>query len=119
ETITLKNIFVKYEDASSAMKTKFDIKNLSANVDKIDLNKEIVQLKEVILDQSDSYVIFDKITTVKEKKDTTSAPINWVVSVDKIAVDKTNFLFRDNNQARMKGFDYGNIGIKDLAGAIK
>lgn len=118
ETITLKNIFVKYEDASSAMKTKFDIKNLSANVDRIDLNEEVVKLKEVILDQSDSYVIFDPINKTKEP-DTSSAPVNWVVSADKIAVDKTNFIFRDNNQARTKGFDYGNIGIKDLAGSIK
>lgn len=119
ETITLKNIFIKYEDASSAMQTQFDIKNLSANVEQIDLNKEVVKLKEVILDQSDSYVVFDKFTKVKESPDTASAPINWVVSVDKIAVDKTNFLFRDDNQARMKGFDYSNVGIKDLAGAIK
>ncbi|MCA5005469.1 translocation/assembly module TamB domain-containing protein [Sphingobacterium bovistauri] len=118
ETILLKNIFIKYEDASSAMKSKFDIKNLSANVEQIDLNKEVVKLKEIILDQSDSYVIFDKLTKVKEKQDTSSTPINWVVSADKIAVDKTNFLFRDDNQSRMKGFDYSNIGIKDLAGAI-
>jgi hypothetical protein len=101
------------------MQTQFDIKNLSANVEQIDLNKEVVKLKEVILDQSDSYVVFDKFTKVKESPDTASAPINWVVSVDKIAVDKTNFLFRDDNQARMKGFDYSNVGIKDLAGAIK
>lgn len=118
ETITLKNIFIRYDDASSAMKTKFDIKNLSANVDNIDLNKEIVKLKEVVLDQSDSYVVFDKISKTKEP-DTSSSSVNWVVSVDKIAVDKTNFLFRDNNQPRIKGFDYGNIGIKDLAGSLK
>jgi hypothetical protein len=119
ETITLKNILVKYEDSSSAMKTKFDIKNLSANVDQIDLNKEIVKLKDIVLDQSDSYVVFDKINKLKDKQDTYTTPVNWVVSVEKIAVDKTNFLFRDNNQARIKGFDYGNIGIKDLAGALK
>lgn len=118
ETITLKNIFIRYDDASSAMKTKFDIKNLSANVESIDLNKEVVKLKEVVLDQSDSYVLFDKITQTKEP-DTSSSSVNWTVSVDKIAVDKTNFTFKDDNQARMPGFDYGNIGIKDLAGAIR
>ncbi|WP_052258695.1 hypothetical protein [Sphingobacterium sp. T2] len=30
EVVTLKNIFVQYDDASSAMRTKFDIKNLSS-----------------------------------------------------------------------------------------
>ena len=119
ELISLKDIFIKYEDASSGMKTKFDIKNLAASIEQIDLNKEIVKLKELVLDQSDSYVVFDKLNKIKEKADTTSTPINWIVSVDKIAVDKTNFLFRDDNQSRMKGFDYGNIHIKDLAGSLK
>lgn len=118
EVVTLKNIFVQYDDASSAMRTKFDIKNLSANIDNIDLNKEIVQIKDIVLDQSDSYVIFDKLKKKPEEKDN-SSPANWIVSVDKIAVDKTHFLFRDNNQPRIKGFDYGNIGIKDLAGSLK
>ena len=117
ELIELKNILINYADASSKIDTKFDIKNLTANVDHIDLNKEIVKLKAVSLDQSDSYVIFGK-TPPKEKNDSTTTSANWLVSVDKIAIDKTNFKYRDDNQPRMKGFDYFNIGIKDLAGAL-
>src|SRR5690606_29664938 len=50
--IDLKNIFVQYQDASSAMDTKFDIKQLTANIEELDLNKEVVRLKEVALDGS-------------------------------------------------------------------
>ncbi|MDR2285453.1 MAG: AsmA family protein, partial [Sphingobacterium sp.] len=105
EFIKLKDIFVRYQDVSAAMDTKFDVKNLSANVDVIDLNKEVVRLRELILDQSDSYVTFGK-TPKKTSTTSDSSSVNWVVSTDKVVIDKTNFAFRDDNQARMKGFDY-------------
>ena len=117
ELIKLKDIFVRYQDVSSAMDTKFDIKNLSANVDLIDLNKEVVRLRELMLDQSDSYVTFGK-TTKKTSTTSDTSSVNWVVTTDKVVIDKTNFAFRDDNQARMKGFDYFNIKITDLASAL-
>lgn len=118
ETIDLKNILVKYQDDGAAMDTKFDIKSLIASVEKIDLNKEIVKLKEIKLDQSDSYVIFNKTIKAKKENSTSNSSINWVVSADKLTIDKTNFLFKDNNEVRMKGFDYFNIGLKDIAGSL-
>ncbi|MBL1408151.1 translocation/assembly module TamB domain-containing protein [Sphingobacterium faecale] len=117
EFIKLKDIFVRYQDVSSAMDTKFDIKNLSANIDVIDLNKEVVRIRELILDQSDSYVTLGKIQQ-KTSSTSDSSSINWVVSTDKVVIDKTNFAFRNDNEARMKGFDYFNIKITDLAGAL-
>src|SRR5690606_38680255 len=45
--VDLRQIFVQYQDASSAMDTKFDIQRLSANIEELDLNKEIVRLKEI------------------------------------------------------------------------
>lgn len=116
-TLQLKNIFVKYEDSSSAMDTQFDIKNLSANVHEIDLNKEIVRLKELILDDSDSYVVFGK-SIPKPTNNSDSSSMNWVVSTEKLSIDKTNFWYKDDNQPRMKGFDYFNIRISDLAGTL-
>jgi len=115
ENIDLSNIIVKYQEKTSGLDSKFDIKKLSADVNLIDLNQEIVKLKEIKLDQSDSYVIFNK--TAKKNKNTTESttPINWKVSASKIIVDKTNFLFQDNNESRMQGFDYFNIGLKDIA----
>lgn len=120
--IDLQDIFIRYEDESSAMDTKFDIKKLAAVVEQIDLNKEIVTLKQLMLDESDSHVIFGKVkqAPVSNATDTTttSTPANWVVKVDKLGIDKTNFWFKDDNQPRMKGFDYFNINISDLAGTL-
>ncbi|MCI0920114.1 translocation/assembly module TamB domain-containing protein [Sphingobacterium rhinopitheci] len=117
ENIDLKNILVKYQETTSGIDTKFDIKNLSATVEEIDLNKEIVRLNEVKLDQSDSYVVINKTSKIEKNKEPATA-VNWIVSANKIQIDKTNLLYKDNNEARMKGFDYFNIGIKDLAGTL-
>jgi len=57
EVIQLTDILVKYNDSSAAIDTKFDIKNLNALVETIDLNKEVVKLKELDLNQSSSHVI--------------------------------------------------------------
>ncbi|WP_240903220.1 translocation/assembly module TamB [Sphingobacterium sp. SGG-5] len=117
KTIQLKNIQIVYVDESTAMDTKFAIKNLSANVREIDLNKEVVHLKDLLLDESDSFVRLGKHTKREENEsDTTSA--NWIVSAEKLSINKTNFWFKDDNQPRMQGFDYFNIRITDLAGTL-
>lgn len=77
KSIILKDILVRYADSSSAMNTKFDIKNLSANVAEIDLNKEIVRLNEIMLKGSDSYVFFGKQNNVKVD----SAPVDTSSSI--------------------------------------
>src|SRR5690606_9071070 len=117
QTIQLKNILISYADQSSAMDTRFDIKNLSANIDEIDLNKEVVRLRELMLDGSDSYVLLGKTTKQLQNNNDTSC-VNWVVSAERLSIDKTNFWFKDDNQPRMKGFDYFNIKITDLGGAL-
>lgn len=124
KTANLKNIDVRYSDSSSAMDTRFNINDLVASIHEIDLNKEIVTLDNIKLDGSDSKVLFGKINKkpeVKTTKDSTAATSsnNWIVSANEIVINKTNFLFKDDNQARMKGFDYGNIKIQGLSGDLK
>ena len=117
--LNLKNIFVAYQDSSAAMDTQFDIQRLSAEIKEIDLNKEIVRLGDVSLDQSDSQVILGKLVTTPPAPDqtdstATSSSMNWIVSADRLDIEKTNVAFRDDNNPRMKGFDYFNIGIRDF-----
>src|SRR5690606_1049465 len=112
----LANIVVRYEDQSSALKTKFILKNLRADINKIDLNKELVDIQTINLDGSDNEVIFGRLAR-KAAADTSSADtakVNWVVSAKEINIDNTRLAYRDDNQARMKGFDYFNIKIPGL-----
>ncbi len=119
ETIDLSNILIQYQDASSNMDTKFDIKNLVANIDEIDLNKEVVRIKDLMLKESDSQIILGKNNTKPKETTDSSASINWKVSVENLVVDKTNFAFKDDNQPRIRGFDYFNIHINDLATSLE
>ena len=119
KTLDLRNILVEYQDSSAAMDTHFDIQKLTADIKEIDLNKEIVRLGSVTLADSDSQILMGKMATMNAttpEADTlsNSSSMNWVVSADKIRVDKTNVWFKDDNQPRMKGFDYFNIKISDF-----
>jgi len=118
EVLGLKNIYIQYDDEASNINTKFTIKELIANVDQIDLNKELVKLKEVKLTDSESEVFLGKSAPKAETESADSSSVNWIVSVDKIGIAKTNVWFRDDNQPRMKGLDYFNLKLTDLAGAM-
>ncbi|MFD2969763.1 translocation/assembly module TamB domain-containing protein [Sphingobacterium bambusae] len=124
KNIDLSNIFVSYADAASKMDTKFDIKRLQAGIKELDLNKEIVRLEEVALDESDSQILFGKTSPAATKTtatdtEQTASSMNWVVSADRLVINKTNVWFKDDNQARMKGFDYGNIKITNFLGELE
>lgn len=119
QDIDLRDIKVRYADAGSALDSKFEVQSLQANLHKIDLNKELVQLGTVDLTGADASVIFGKT----QKKDAKaeqgpSQPVNWVVGAEKVRIKQTAVQFRDDNQARMKGFDYGNIVISNLATSL-
>ncbi len=119
KNLDLSNILVEYQDSSAAMDTRFDIRKLAAEIKEMDLNKEIVRLGKVTLDESDSQIFMRKTastptaTTVSDTASDSSS-MNWIVSADKLDIDKTNIWFRDDNEPRMKGFDYFNIKISDF-----
>ena len=120
KTLNIKNILIRYSDEAGAMDTKFNIEELIANVHEIDLNKEIVRLKEVTLNQSDSEVLFGKVAPkVNVNTGSDSSSINWIVSADKLVIDKTNVWYKDDNQARTKGIDYFNLKLTELAGVME
>lgn len=122
--IKLSRIDITYQDSSSAMDTKFVIDQLSAKIDKIDLNEEIVRLDEMTLNGSNSEIRFgaaSKITEgtndpMEETNDTTE--MNWVVSAKKLTIDNTAVWYKDDNQPPIRGFDYSNIRISDFNGDL-
>ncbi len=124
----LKNVLVRYEDQASALKSEFKIKSFYADLNKIDLNKEFVDIQKLDLDGSDNNVLLGKIqkTLSQEGKanpkkadaaqidSSATGKMNWVVSAKDIRVNNTTIRFRDDNQPRMKGFDYFNIHMPGL-----
>ncbi|MGE8424647.1 MAG: translocation/assembly module TamB, partial [Sphingobacterium siyangense] len=114
----LSNVLVRYEDESSALKSQFILKNFYAAINKIDLNKEFVDIQKLDLDGSDNNVLLGKIqkssvsaakTSEVEADSSSAAKMNWVVSAKDININNTSIRFKDDNQPRIKGFDYFNI----------
>lgn len=122
QNIKLTNISVQYQDSSSSMYTHFNIKKLNAGLQQIDLNKEVIHFKDIELDESDSKIVLAKInkidTDVKVTQSKESPPINWIVSAQRLTINKTNLWFKDNNQPQAKGFDYFNIKLTNLGGEL-
>lgn len=129
-TVDLKNIVLKYDDQASGMDTRFDIRNFLATIEEVDLNREAIKLKEVTLDESDSYVLFKKINQTARPgtasqgmardtpEKTQESSMNWVVSADKINIQKTNVWYKDENQPRTDGLDYFNLRLTDFEGNL-
>src|SRR5690606_9888122 len=89
QTLNLKNIFVRYDNEASNINTKFEIKNLVGNIDELDLNKEIVSVKEVKLGETDAQVFLGKsnsaIKDISTQATLDTSSINWKVTVQKLA----------------------------------
>ncbi|WP_411971952.1 translocation/assembly module TamB domain-containing protein [Sphingobacterium sp. Lzh-3] len=118
----LSNVLVRYEDESSALKSQFILKNFYAAINKIDLNNEFVDIQKLQLDGSDHNVLLGKIQkssaaaakTSKTEADSSAAKMNWIVSAKDININNTSIRFKDDNQPRIKGFDYFNIHMPGL-----
>ena len=122
ETFNLSEIDFAYADEASALDTRFKINKLLARLNRLDLNKEIVDIREIDLDGSDSRIFFGQVarpTAPAAADSSAGAPINWRVNATSIRIANTDFSFEDANQPRIpNGFDYGNIGITGLEGEL-
>ena len=122
-TFDLADIDFAYVDEAGALDTRFQLHKLVAELNKLDLNNETVNIRKIELDGSDSRVFFGKTAPAASPAPTADAPaeepINWRVNAGSIKIANTAFTFEDANQPRMeKGFDYGNIGITDFEGEL-
>src|SRR5690606_18989229 len=63
ETFDLADIDFAYVDEASALNTRFKINKVTARLNALDLNKEVVDIDEIDLDGSDSRIFFGKVST--------------------------------------------------------
>ncbi|WP_051292632.1 translocation/assembly module TamB domain-containing protein [Olivibacter sitiensis] len=115
--INLEDIRLAYNDESSAMDAKVAFKKLLVNINSLDLNKELVDIKDLLLQESKSSIVFGKTnpktTATASTADTSS--INWQVKVGDINLANNELSFYDANQPKIKqGMDYSNIDIKQF-----
>src|SRR5690606_19795642 len=73
KNLDLSNILVEYQDSSAAMDTRLDIRKLTTEIKEIDLNKEIVRLGKVTLDESDSQIFMGKVASASAESSTSDS----------------------------------------------
>ncbi|WP_432671327.1 translocation/assembly module TamB domain-containing protein [Flavobacterium sp. SM2513] len=120
EEISLSKIFLDYETESGNIKTVTDLASLNIVFNAIDLEKQIIDIKEIRLNNTKSSLAMTKKEQVKKvlnetPKATTTSRNNWQLKLNTIKVDSVNFKFDDyNSVAIQKGIDYKHLDLKGL-----
>lgn len=115
----LKNIHVVYEDEASAMNAQVTFKHLAADFKNLDLRKEKIDIKTILLEDPDLQVAFGKTSpdqSATATADSSAAqPMNWIVSAANIDLKNTKIKFDDNTAPRLKkGLDYAHMDLSDF-----
>lgn len=117
EEINLSKIYLDYTSESGQMKTVTDIASLNILINIIDLEKQIVDIKEIRLNNTKSTLAIGKKEQVKTetKTDTTASENNWQLKLNAIKIDSVDFEFNDYNWVALKkGIDYKHLDLKYL-----
>ena len=120
EEINLSKIYLDYTSESGNMKTVTDLASLNVLINAIDLEKQIVDIKEIRLTNTKSSLAMTKKEQVKQIKsevetDTITSQNNWQLKLNSIKIDSVDFKFDDfNSVANQKGIDYKHLDLKGL-----
>ncbi|HLT41219.1 MAG TPA: AsmA family protein, partial [Sphingobacteriaceae bacterium] len=94
--LDLKNFDVQYDDVVAAMNANVIFKTLQLDFNELNLPEEIVDIKKIILEDTDASVTFAK---GQKEPDTSSIsePLNWVVKANSIELKRNHIVYDDNN----------------------
>ncbi len=118
--INLSKIYLDYISESGNIKTVTDLASLNISFNVIDLEKQIVDIKEIRLNNTKSTLAMTKKEQVKQvqsniENDTISSENNWQLKLNTIKIDSVDFKFDDyNSVAIQKGIDYKHLDLKGL-----
>ena len=116
EEINLSNIYLDYLSESGNIKTVTDLASLNILINAIDLEKQILDIKEIRLANTKSSFAMTKKEHVRQvKTDTIISQNNWQLKLNLIKIDSVDFKFDDyNSVAVKKGIDYKHLDLKGL-----
>ena len=120
--IKLKDIDVAYSNGVSALDTRFRFTDLNIFPETIDLEKSIIAIREIELNELDGNVTMNappkaevvKLTTQTDAEVQTEY-LPWKFTVGAVRFNNNNFVFNDNTKPRAsRGMDYAHLNISDL-----
>ncbi len=118
----LHDIDFAYNNEESAVNTKFKFKDLKIFPTNLDLEKSLIALRKVELNELDGVVILnargdpsihEQSPGADQKTGTTNLP--WKITIGDISLNNNHFVFDDNTKVhRTRGMDYAHLGIQNL-----
>jgi len=118
----LHDIDFAYSNEVSAVNTRFKFKDLKIFPKNIDLEKSLIAIQKVELNELDGMVTLNsrgdseviKLTTQTDQEVQT-AYLPWKITVEAIRLNNNHFVFDDNTKPRQSsGMDYAHLGIRNL-----
>lgn len=117
----LDRIKVKYRNDVSALDADVNIGRLNVESDKLDMKRQLIDLKNVNLDNSMFRITLGKkpqakvvVKEVKEKADAVTT--FWAFNSDKINISNSQLRYDDQSMPILRrGIDYGHLDFKNLS----
>jgi hypothetical protein len=115
ENIQLNNIDVNYINAITNIGTKIQFLHLSTKVKSIDLEKQIIELKSIELNNSKGKLTLSKSNKKANDSVSSSSSLPWKIDINAVSISDFNFTFDNNDAAKIqKGLDYNHMKLNDL-----
>jgi hypothetical protein len=119
--IALDDCHLDYGNDESALYTNLQLGELTLDMQQLDLNKRLIKLDEVILNNTTTFIRLGKKAAakvvVKEVKQEVQAQATagWTVSVNKFQLEKNAFRMDDDNAPKATaGMDYAHLNLSNL-----
>ena len=118
DQIEVLNINVVYQNENSKLNTSINLKKLFLQLNKIDLQNQLLDIENFELSETDGVLAFGKLNNIPSKK-TSSPPTansnDWKIKLKNTSIKKVNFKLDDENAVAVKkGIDYKHLDIKNL-----
>ncbi len=116
--IHLKNSVLDYRNTVSAIYAGLQLGQLMTNVQRFDLDREIIQLKDLQLDSTSTAVRLGKTPVPASPKPQAAPPdtSGWRILAGSLRINENQFQFDDDNQKKQKtGMDYAHLSIRQLS----
>ena len=121
ETI-LKDIDFAYSNEVSGIDTRFKFKDLKLYPETFNLEKSIIAIREIELNELDGMVNLNSVTesdvvkfTTQNNQEVKMEYLPWKFTVGAIRFNNNQFIFNDNTKPRTgRGMDYAHLGVSKL-----
>lgn len=117
----LERIKVVYRNDVSALNADVNLGKLNVETDKLDLNNQVISLKDILLDNSAFHITMGKKAETKVvkkevKEETEVAASVWKFTSGSIKFTNNDIRFDDQSlPVQKRGMDYGHLNIKNLS----